>query len=173
MIYVNGKSLFYGVNETMFAPKDYMTRAMFAVILSRLDAANLDSYTTSVFEDVDIESWYGKAVMWAKDSGIINGYGNGLFNPAKSMTREEIAVMLAKYIEYRGLNLPTEDKEEFNDITSISEWAVESVRTVQAFGIMNGMGNNLFNPKLITIRSEIAQIFMNLGMAIDELNITE
>ena len=45
--YVWQNGIFYGVSDTMFAPKDPLTRAMFVTVLGRLAEVDADAYISS------------------------------------------------------------------------------------------------------------------------------
>ena len=78
--------------------------------------------------------------------GVVNGVGNGQFNPDGQLTREQAATMLARLAEVMGHPLPATDPT-FADNASISSWAAEAVGQMQAAGIMDGTGNNQFSPQ--------------------------
>ncbi len=158
--FVTARSLFSGVGESKFAPEGSMTRAMFAAVLSRLDDTDLSAYKTTSFSDVDIESWYGKAVSWASDKGIVAGTGEGKFDPDKAISREEMAVMLYRYMGYKGISLNAQnDNSSFTDDGSISPWAKTAVYEMKRYGIINGMGENLFMPKETSNRAQVSTVF--------------
>ena len=53
------------------------------------------------FSDVKEGEFYTSAVMWASEHKIVNGYGNtGLYEPGRSISREELSVMLCRYAAY-------------------------------------------------------------------------
>ena len=86
---------------------DYnLTRGMFIEMLSKFDEANIASYSNSVFEDVPIDEWYGKAITWAADIGIIDTSSNR-FEPRKPISNEEMANIMLEYIIWRGNRSPT------------------------------------------------------------------
>ncbi len=160
--FVSSRNLFTGINEQLFDPNGLMTRAMFATVLSRLDNADLSKYTSSQFKDVDINSWYGKSVAWAVDKGIVKGYGNNNFGPNDNITREQMAVMLESYINYKGIEIEGTSKADFVDNNIINSWAKDSVEAMQAYGLIKGVGNNYFAPLNTADRASVATIFMNL-----------
>ncbi len=104
--------------------------------------------------------------LWAKDyiielyeKGIINGQGNGNFNPNNNINRQEMCVLLTK-----ALNLEGEDYVLlYDDINTISDWAIDSVKAVSKAGIMKDNNEeNLFNPYDILTREEIAVVIANI-----------
>ena len=156
------QGLFSGTAADKFSPNMPMTRAMFATVLARLDGVDLSGYTASKFSDVAIGTWYGPAVAWAADKGITGGVGEGKFAPDKSITREEMAVMLYKYMKVKGITLPaTGSSEPFSDSASFSPWAVDAIADMRRLGLISGAGGNRYNPQGTATRAEVAQIFLN------------
>ncbi len=66
---------------------------MFTPVLA---SAN-DGVKSFSFSDVNTNAWYGPAVSYMRDHGIISGYGNGTFGPNDPMTRAQFATILWKY----------------------------------------------------------------------------
>ena len=137
-----------------------MTRAMFAMILARYDGAELDN-SVSGFVDVEAGQWYTGAVGWADAVGIMNGKGDGIFDPEAPITREEMMTVLAGYAEYKGVGLESISAVIFDDDGEISAWAKEPVMTMKSNGVVVGKGGNCFAPKDDTTRAEAAQILVN------------
>ena len=99
--YYNG--LMNGVADTLFDPNGTMTRAMLVTVLWRLDGGSADG--TSPYTDVPEGTWYTDGVIWATENGIVNGVGNGKFDPNGTVTREQIATILYRYAAYRGVDV--------------------------------------------------------------------
>ncbi|MBP7175055.1 MAG: C40 family peptidase [Thermoclostridium sp.] len=95
-------------------------------------------------------------VISAYHLGIVNGTGGGEFSPKGTATREEVSVMLYRTLLAAGLNLNTVKKNQtaFSDWQLISDWAQEAVITLRAANVIDGVGDNLFNPKGITSREQ-------------------
>jgi len=72
--------------------------------------------------------------------GIINGMGNGIFEPEKTMTRAEFAVVIV-----RGLGLTPEYADTFADAPE-GKWYSAYIDTANYYGIVNGIDSNMFNP---------------------------
>lgn len=159
--FISARAIFSGVGDNKFEPNGSMTRAMFATVLSNLDGADLSDYKTSPFTDVDINTWYGPAVAWAADKGIILGYGAGQFRPDDLITREQMAVMLRNYMQYKGIDLKATEYVEFADEAKINSWAKDAVKDMKRFGLIAGVGNNIYAPQDTANRASVAQIIMN------------
>lgn len=139
-----------GKGDNNFKPKDNITRAEFATLLVRLKGYDIKDAKNEVFTDVKPNAWYYNAVMKAYEEGIIKGKGD-IFAPNESITREEMAVMLARLINSE------EDVEvqEIKDISKASSWAVDSINVVYKLGIMTGSNGN-FEPKNLVSREMAA-----------------
>jgi len=57
-----------------------------------------------IFKDVTENSPYADAIEWAKDNGIVNGYGDGSFLPTQPITRAEMVQILYNYSKYLTKN---------------------------------------------------------------------
>jgi DNA repair exonuclease SbcCD nuclease subunit len=162
--FVTARQFFNGVSDGMFAPKMAMTRAMFAMVIANMEGADLSSYKTSEFIDVDINAWYGKVTAWAVEKKIVSGVGNGRFDPDAQITREEMAVMLNNYIKYKDIKLTSVSQSVFADASAVSNWAKDAVTQIQSYGIISGVGENTFAPMANADRASVATIFTNLIM---------
>ena len=78
--------------------------------------------------------------------GVVNGVGDGTFDPDGTLTREQAATMLVRLAEAMGHPLP-EGTASFADHASIASWAVDAVGRAQAAGLMGGVGDNTFSPQ--------------------------
>lgn len=103
---------------------------------------------TNPFTDVASDAPYYYGVLWAADSGVVGGYGNGRFGPSDSITREQMCAILTRTAAKAGLDLPAvNDAIAFKDAGSISSWATDAVRTCQMAGVVGGYPDGTFKPK--------------------------
>ena len=79
--------------------------------------------------------------------GIINGKSTHEFAPDDALTREAAAVILQRMVNATVPVAVTEMWFEFDDIDSISDWAIDAVQTMCNMNVMNGVGNNNFAPQ--------------------------
>ena len=95
--------------------------------------------------------------------GIINGVGNNKFGPNESLTREQAAKILMGAAN--KINLPGgESSNVWADASQISSWANEGINFVVGAGIMNGTGDNKFDPQgLFTREQAIATVYRMMG----------
>ncbi|KXO16277.1 hypothetical protein HMPREF3189_00964 [Clostridiales bacterium KA00134] len=144
-----------------FEPEKEMTRAEFIAILGRFE--NVKSFTANLsFQDVDMTSYYGKYVNWAKNMSLINGLDDIHFGPSKKISREEMATILYRYKKMKKLDFKGAEKT-FKDVKEISSWAREAVSELSKSNIINGMDKGTFQAKKSLSRAEIAQIIYNIN----------
>lgn len=93
---------------------------------------------------------------------IVNGTGNGLFNPNASITRQEAAVMLSRAAAVFEFNSYSSSPVKFSDENAIAIWAVVGVNFVSANGIMTGVGNNMFSPHTLYTREQAIVTMLRL-----------
>ena len=78
--------------------------------------------------------------------GVVNGVGDGLFEPDRNLTREEAATILSRLAEAMDCAL-TDGTPDFADAEEISSWAAGAVARMQNAGVMNGIEDNRFAPE--------------------------
>ncbi|MBT2689206.1 S8 family serine peptidase [Bacillus sp. ISL-47] len=86
-----------GFPDDTFKPKSPITRADVAVILKRAYGYQADY--SKLFTDVMSEKYYFESVHSILTAGITNGYPDGTFKPAESISRAEFAVFLARALD--------------------------------------------------------------------------
>ncbi|MCF0122633.1 MAG: S-layer homology domain-containing protein, partial [Ruminiclostridium sp.] len=118
--------LMTGTREDAFSPNTTLSRAMLATILYRMEGSPATSAEAS-FPDVTAGNWYTDAVLWAAESGIVTGYGDGRFGPSDSITREQLAAMLLRYAAYKEYAADARgDLSPYTDAASVSTWALDA-----------------------------------------------
>ncbi len=153
--FVTGRGLFSGTSETEFSPNAAMTRGMLAKVLHNL-SSNPAASAEADFTDVNGE-YFADAVAWAAEAGIISGYGDGLFGPNDSITREQLAVMLHRFAGKPAANGPALAQK---DAKQISEYALPAMRWAVEYGIISGKADNTLDPKGQATRAEVASMLM-------------
>lgn len=125
-----------GRTENTFAPNDNLTRAELVQLLANLSGADFSAYSNAnvKFADVETNAWYYASVMWAADNNIVYGIGNDMFAPNTSITREDTAAIIYRYLGVAA----TAENNSFADTNEISAYAKDAVNTLSAEGIING-----------------------------------
>ena len=148
-----------------FAPAMTTTRAQIVQILYNLEGEPEVSGTTP-FTDLT-QDWYQDAVLWAYQTGVVAGTGDGTtFDPDLPVTREQIAVILMEYTD-RILNIKRTwtpaDLSIFPDADSVSDWAKDALADAVGLGLISGASNGgqtLLEPQGSATREQVATILM-------------
>ena len=148
-----------------FAPTMTTTRAQIVQILYNLEGEPKVSGTTP-FTDLT-QDWYQDAVLWAYQTGVVAGTGDGTtFDPDLPVTREQIAVILMEYTD-RILNIKRTwtpaDLSGFPDAGSVSDWAKDAMADAVGLGLISGASNGgqtYLNPQGSATREQVATILM-------------
>jgi hypothetical protein len=155
--FVTEDGLMSGYTNGTFGPENTVSRAMLAQVLYNKEGRPAVT-SSNVFQDVESGSWYYDAVTWAAGKGIVIGYGNDMFGPNDPITRQQLAVMLWRYV---GSPSVTEQALDFTDADQVYSWAEEALKWAVQNGIIQGEGNGILNPKGQAKRSHVAQMFTN------------
>lgn len=156
--YAVENGLFNGTSATAFAPNGIITRAMMVTVLYRAEGEPAVNKSIP-FADVDMGAYYANAVTWAKQNGIVNGVSETEFAPDDNITREQIAAIMFRYAQYKGMDAVTlEENLHFTDANEISEYAVSAMNWAVGTGLMKGKSATTINPKDNATRAEIAAI---------------
>lgn len=150
------QGIFSGYDNYLFMPDKGITRAEFVTVLANASNADLSGYTDTAFVDVNETDWFVKAVAWSADQGIVHGVTASTFVPNQIITREEMCVILARFIK-----LNSTSSEKFSDDASISDWAKDAVYACRESGIIAGGDNNTFAPKSPATRAQVSKILIN------------
>ena len=159
--YENG--LMNGTGETTFAPNGTMNRAMIVTVLYRLEKSPAVT-TAAKFTDVPAGQWYSDAVAWAAANNIVNGYDETTFGPMNAVTREQMAAILFRYEQYKGMDTVTleDNLAKFPDKDKISGYAVPALNWAVGQKVINGNADGTLDPTGTATRAQVAQIFTNL-----------
>lgn len=162
MDWAASQGLLKGTEPYVYEPNTGLTRAMFVTVLHRM-MGNLGYQTTATqsagFKDVPVGSWYEDAVNWSAENGIVTGYGEGIFRPDASITREEMCAVMDRMLTFLQHESAAAEVE-FKDKGRISDWAYEPVCRLVGLGIIRGMGDNTFAPKNTATRAEAATVLL-------------
>jgi photosystem II stability/assembly factor-like uncharacterized protein len=160
------RKLVNGVDENNYAPDREITRSEFSAIIVR--ALDLKSQgSKSEFTDVTTGDWYYESIYAAFDNGIIKGYGDGLVEPNKAITREEAMAMITRAMKFKGLNTDIAASEVtvalsmFMDRANVSSWAEEAAAICVKNNIIQG-SDGLIKPINNISRAETAMIILRL-----------
>ena len=157
--YVYRNGIMTGLDEMTFGPDVNLSRAHFATILHRLEGSPAISYTER-FPDVPDGMFYTSPVLWASGAGIVGGYENGTYGVSDNITREQMAVMMYRYAEYKKYDRSSfDDLSRFPDRDHVSTFSKEAMQWAVGAGLISG-DQGLINPQGYANRAQCATIIM-------------
>ena len=165
-VYENG--LMTGTSGTLFSPNATTTRAMIVTILYRLEGSPVANGSAG-FTDVAYGTWYTAAVNWAAANDIVTGYGSGKFGPMDPITREQMAAILFRYADFKGMDTTARaDLSGYTDAGDISAYAVEAMSWANAEGFITGTTATTLKPQGSATRAQVATILTRYAQKADE-----
>ena len=159
--YVYDKGMMTGVSADRFAPASTTTRGMIVTILYRLENEPAVSGDLP-FTDVERGAWYANAVAWAAANDIVNGTSATTFAPNSPITREQMATMLYRFAQYKGMDAVTlqENLTGYPDGGQVSDYAIPAMNWAVGQGLIAGMENGTLVPQGSATRAQVATILM-------------
>ncbi|NMO94373.1 S-layer homology domain-containing protein [Paenibacillus lemnae] len=129
-------------------------------------AALLSACTFPAYADVnltDIEGSYAKdAILELVEKGIINGKGNGKFDPTSKISRQDFAIILARALELDTSSTPS--RPTFNDVPA-EHYSFSYVEAAVQAGLIQGQGSGRFGLGQNLSRQDMAVLFVrSLGV---------
>jgi polygalacturonase len=151
------KLLVQGVSETDFDPEAPVTRAQFAVLLSRSLGLTGNPDTQESFQDVQQSDWFYKQLGASLQAGLIDGYEDGTLKPNESVSREQMAVMIARAMQFMNVSskAAATPSQQFTK-GNVHEWAREAIQQCIAAGLMQGISENDFGATEGATRAQAA-----------------
>lgn len=142
-----------------------ITREQFAELVvnlvTHIYGEGPEAAPTGTFTDTD-----NPAILQAYAIGVVNGVGNGKFDPAATTNREQIACMLYRAIRWLenemgdAFLLISPDISAFSDKAQVSVWATEGVGALAANGIMKGTSDTALSPQApCTIEQSVLLVY--------------
>ncbi|MBO9608319.1 MAG: S-layer homology domain-containing protein [Paenibacillaceae bacterium] len=159
----------FGYPDGTFRPKNSITRAEAATILSRLlQPERADSGLVAAYTDVDSGYWAYEAIRTASAAGLMVGDG-GRFRPGETITRAELAVVA---LRWKQQDVRADFASALSDIRG--HWAQAEIETAIHSGWMRGYEDGSFGPDRTLTRAEMVTTMNRLlGRDTPHLSIAE
>jgi hypothetical protein len=146
-----------GVGTNMFDPYGNVTRAQFSRFIAQAFDIGIGENPQS-FTDVPNDAWFYEDVSKLASNNLILGYGNGLFGPNDSISREQMAAIVKRTLDHLSISAPPVRAFDLVDLTDADAYARDSITALYNSGIVNGMGYNYFLPKGTANRAQACAI---------------
>lgn len=165
------RGILLGNGNGTFEPEGVVTREQFTKMLVLALGYGTDEAQGIEFYDVNPNEWYAPYVRAAFRNKLIDGIGDGMFGVSREISREDMAVMVARAIERLGITPKlVRNYTGFDDAFTISNYAVDSITSLYSWGMLNGVGNNQVAPKESVTREQAAAMISQLLSKIDGRN---
>ncbi|WP_102344824.1 S-layer homology domain-containing protein [Bacillus sp. Marseille-P3661] len=152
-----------GDGQGHFFPNQEVTRAQFAAFLNR--SLQLPKTENKPFVDVEGHG-LAQEINNAAAAGLINGVGEGKFLPNRTLTREEVALMVSRVLNNNGL---TADLQPLNFTDTAKIKYADAIQPIFTYGIMNGYGDGSFRPQEGVTRGQTAKVIMNMYKLLEKV----
>jgi len=156
--YVVRRGLMQGAGDGVFSPDGLLTREQLACTLYRL-AGEPEAEGDAGYPDVPQDSFSAPAIAWAGENHLMSGLDTGLFEPKSPLTREQLAICLQKFAQYKGVELvPAADLSGYADSAQVSFWAKDYMGWAVAQKLLGGYDDGTLRPTAQTTRAEVAVV---------------
>ena len=157
--YVFESGMMKGTDENQFSPDMDTSRGMIVTILHRYEGA--PGAGASSFRDVAPDAYYAVPVAWAAGSGVVNGVEPGLFGPEQLITREQMAAILYRYAQHKGMDVSRKaDLSAYADAGQVSAYAGDAMAWAVGTGLIAGVDSRTLQPGGSATRAQVATILM-------------
>lgn len=146
-----------GTEDGIYSPELGCKRGDFAILINR--TLGLQVTPTKNFSDNEEGKYYYNDVRMGYTAGILSGYGDNTYKPEKYCNRDEMFVLVAKTLEYLGVDVtstPTSVNNKYNDVADVAWWSAPYLAFLTQEGIVTGSSNGNVEPKKNINRAEMA-----------------
>lgn len=151
-----------GTTAATFTPAGTVTRGMLSAILYRMEGTPAASGSVP-FRDVDKNSYYAKAITWAAQKGILEGYEDGTFRPDAPLTRQQLAAILFRYASWLGKAGDVQgDLSAWPDAAAVESYAREAMAWAVDVGVLQGRADGTLDPGGTATRAQTAVLLTRL-----------
>jgi murein DD-endopeptidase MepM/ murein hydrolase activator NlpD len=114
----------------------------------------------TLFEDVPKSSEFGKYIYEMAANDTVSGYGDGIFDPNKKVSREELAKMVSKQFDLTLSKQEYKSSEKFPDVPLNNDFA-KWIYSLNKKDVINGYGDGTFRPNNKVTRGEASKFTVN------------
>lgn len=153
-------NLIQGYEDGTFRPDAYVTRGEFAALLARALKLPANGDAAGIFTDYgSMPEWVRPYVSALANANMAEGYEDGTFRPAADISRAEMTAIVMRKLRAAA---DMQGRSTFDDADEIPEWAQGWIAAAQEDGIVDGRGNNRFEPQAFTTRAEAVTLLLRL-----------
>jgi hypothetical protein len=153
-----------GFEDYTVRPEGVVSREQIATIIYRIDTDSQEVYVEPIktYSDVPQDRWSYSAIMYLTNLNVLQGYEDGTFRPAQTMTRAELAAVVARYA-----GLDSQSVLPYNDVNE-GHWARTVIAQATARGFFTDDDNGTFGPDVALERGYASRVINRLLERNDE-----
>ncbi|WP_165898518.1 S-layer homology domain-containing protein [Tumebacillus sp. BK434] len=148
-----------GYDGGLFKPDAAITRAELAAILAKVIRGEAWG-GKSAFSDVADLHWAKRSIERVGQLGLMQGDPDGKFHPERTITRAEMAAIIAAWLPSQNAAAATAGARAFSDLQG--HWAASSIERAHLAGIVNGYQDGTYRPEQALSRAEAAVLVNKL-----------
>ncbi len=158
------RGILTGYPDGTFLPEGSITRAEFAVVVTRLaglDSALPDDAVTH-FSDLDADDsykWARPYVHMAIGQGVISGFEDGTFRAGEPVTYEQAVKMLMCLLGYG--DVCESETKRLQELNSANSWSIGYINYANTAGLIKGTNSNEVVRTQPVNRGVVAQLAYN------------
>ena len=159
--YVYENDVFKGFTDTTFGPDNTMTRGQMVTVLWRMNGSP-EPKADCPFGDVTAASPFRKAIAWAAENGLTNGYTPTTFVPGQAISRQQFLTILYRYAKFMGYDVSVgEDTNilSYEDVAQVSEVFIPAMQWACGSGVL--VAEKTLTPAEPALRYQVAEFLAN------------
>ncbi len=151
-----------GYPDRSYHPEELVSRAQLAVYISRALAGGdenvpaPDSYREPSFDDVGRDYWAYRYIEYALVSDVIRGYGDGSYRPEDTLSRDQLAVYVARSKGWIGIEDDMSTAPEIFPDVPAGFWAGTAIQACVANNVVIGYDDGCYRPEGTVTRDQMA-----------------
>lgn len=159
--YVYENDIFKGFTETTFGPDSTMTRGQMVTVLWRMNGSP-EPKAANPFTDVAANSPFVKAIAWAAENGLTNGYTPTTFVPGQAISRQQFLTILYRYAQFKGYDVSVGESTNilsYEDAAQVSEVFIPAMQWACGSGVL--VAEKTLTPTAPALRCQVAEFLAN------------
>ena len=161
LMYVYENDIFKGFTETTFGPGNTLTRGQMVTVLWRMNGSP-ESGADCPFGDVAANSPFRKAIAWAAENGLTNGYTAATFAPGQAISRQQFLTILYRYARFMGYDVSVGENTNilsYEDVAQVSEVFIPAMQWACGSGVLSV--EKTLSPTAPALRYQVAEFLAN------------
>lgn len=157
--YLANAGVISGTGDGSFAPDRTVTREEFVKMV--IGAFGITGAKDIAFGDIAKDHWAYNYIAIAVNNGIVNGVSEDAFGMGAKITRQDMAVIIARVAALKDIDLGN-GSASFTDAANIDGYAKQAVGLLAGAKVINGYEDGSFKPQGSLTRAEAAKVIYGI-----------